>query len=248
MNNLKAIKKAIVLLSGGQDSTTCLYWAKKEFGGENVIAIGFDYGQKHVKELVQAKYIAEHIASVPYIIFPCNGLLGGSSLTNHELSHNDSHNQNAELPASFTAGRNALFLTIAASYGHKWGITDIVTGVCQTDYSGYPDCRREFIDSMEVSLGFGIYGKAYKDVINGEHFCGCKNKVINIHTPLMYLTKAETFKLAKELGCLDVIISHTITDYNGDTTKNEWGMGKTNNPASNIRAKGYEEAKLKGWI
>jgi 7-cyano-7-deazaguanine synthase len=238
-------KKAIVLLSGGQDSTTSLYWAIKKFGGGNVIAIGFDYGQKHVKELVQAKYIAEELAKVPYIIFPCVGLLGGSSLTNHQVDHNEQHTMNAELPASFTAGRNALFLTVAAAYGHKWGITDIVTGVCQTDYSGYPDCRREFINSIEASLSLGIYGNGIRDygddTPNAEPF-------IQIHTPLMYLTKAATFKLAKELGCLDVIIEHTMTDYNGNTTKNEWGMGVDNNPATSLRVKGYYEAKEKGWI
>lgn len=242
------MKQAIVLLSGGQDSTTCLYWAIDKFGKENVKAIGFDYGQKHKAELRQAKHIAEHIAKVPYIIFPCAGLLGGSSLTNHDLNHNAPHSQSPELPASFTAGRNALFLTIAAAYGHKYGITNIVCGVCQTDYSGYPDCRRQFIDSMEASLGLAIYGLSFSDVLEKDSLAGCKNKVINIHTPLMYLTKAETFKLAKELHCLDVILKHTLTDYNGNTTMNEWGMGKEDNPASKIRANGWREAKEKGWV
>lgn len=237
------MKKAIVLLSGGQDSTTCLYWAKQNF--DSVWAVGFDYGQKHRKELFQAKLIAEEIVKVPYIIFPCAGLLGGSSLLESWQSHNSPHEVNADLPASFTAGRNALFLTIAAAYGHKLGITDIVTGVCQTDYSGYPDCRREFIDSMEVSLGLGIYGNAYYDVMQHSFE---KNRVVNIHTPLMYLTKAETFKLAKELGCLDVVLQHTMTDYNGNEKMNEWGMGNEDNPASKIRAAGYREAKEKGWI
>jgi len=233
-------KKCIVLLSGGQDSTTSLYWAIKKFGGGNVVAIGFDYGQKHVKELVQAKYISEEIAKVPYMIFPCTGLLGGSSLVNHQVDHNEQHIMNAELPASFTAGRNALFLTVAAAYGHKWGITDIVTGVCQTDYSGYPDCRMDFIDSMMNSLSLGIYGQLYD-----EEWAESK---VKIHTPLMYLTKAETFKLAKELGCLDVVLEQTMTDYNGNATINDWGMGKEDNPASKIRANGYREAKEKGWI
>jgi 7-cyano-7-deazaguanine synthase len=226
------MKKAIVLLSGGQDSTTCLYWAKANF--DEVTAIGFDYGQKHRKELFQAKKIAEEMAKVPYIIFPCAGLLGGSSLTDHHLNHNHSHEQNSNLPASFTAGRNALFLTVAASYGHKLGITDIVTGICQTDYSGYPDCREEFINAMEMSLSLGIYGM-YKGMVK-------------IHTPLMYLTKAETFKLAKELGCLEIVLEHTMTDYNGNDHRNEWGMGKEDNPASIIRAKGYREAKERGWV
>lgn len=234
------MKKAIVLLSGGQDSTTCLYWAINKFGKENIKAIGFDYGQKHKAEIRQAQKIAE-IAGVSYIVFPCAGLLGGSSLTNKYIDHNAPHSQSPDLPASFTAGRNILFLTVAASYGHKWGITDIVTGVCQTDYSGYPDCRRDFINAMENSLGLGVYGSVYSK----ENLC---NKSVNIHTPLMYLTKAETFKLAKELGCLDVVINYTMTDYNGNMKMNEWGMGEDNNPASSIRAKGYYEAKEKGWI
>jgi 7-cyano-7-deazaguanine synthase len=240
------MKKAIVLLSGGQDSTTCLFWAKKNF--DEIIAIGFDYGQKHKAEIRQADKIA-NIAEVPYFVLPCMGLLGGSSLTNHAVDHNTSHPKNPDLPASFTAGRNALFLTVAAAYGHKWGITDIVTGVCQTDYSGYPDCRREFINAMEVSLGLGLYGKSHNDTF-AEEFkqTGKINSVVNIHTPLMYLTKAETFKLAKELGCLEIVINETMTDYNGSTKINEWGMGEDNNPATNLRVKGFYEAKEKGWI
>jgi 7-cyano-7-deazaguanine synthase len=223
-------KSCIVLLSGGQDSTTCLYWAKQNF--EEVVAIGFDYGQTHRQELFQAKKIAQD-ANVEYIIFPAVGLLGGSSLTNHDLNHNSEHKDADGLPASFTAGRNALFLTVAASYGHRRGIAEIVTGVCQTDYSGYPDCRLTFIVSMKMALSFGIYGKG---------------DLLEIHTPLMHLTKAETWKLAKELGCFDVIVNDTMTDYNGSTERNDWGYGREDNPASKLRANGYREAKEKGWI
>lgn len=219
--------KAIVLLSGGQDSTTCLYWAKNKF--EEVFAVGFDYGQMHEQELEQAKIIANKIG-VTYKVFDVKGLLASSSLT-EKTDHNLKSNINKELPASFTAGRNLLFLTIASSYGASLGIKDIVTGVCQTDYSGYPDCRRNTIDAVQLmlSLGIGI----------GD---------IRIHTPLMYLTKAETWKLAKELNCLEVIINDTLTDYNGDMTKNEWGYGINNNPATDLRVKGFYEAKEKGWI
>lgn len=236
------MKKAIVLLSGGQDSTTCLFWAKKNF--DEVVAIGFDYGQKHAAELAQAAQIAR-MANVQYVVFPAQGLLGGSSLTNHRLNHNEAHMQNNGLPASFTAGRNALFLTVAAAFGHKLGITDIVTGVCQTDYSGYPDCRRDFIDAMEESLGWGIYGKPFQSPGNDTSI---RVPTVRIHTPLMYKTKAETWALANELGCLDIIIHYTLTDYNGDTTMNEWGMGKEDNPASKLRAEGYREAVSRGWI
>jgi 7-cyano-7-deazaguanine synthase len=229
--------KAVVLLSGGQDSTTSLFWALKKFN--DVVAIGFNYGQKHLLELQQARHIAQDIAKVPYKVFNIEGLLGGSSLTDHNIDHNVLHNDSG-LPASFTAGRNILFLTIAAGYGHRIGASDIVTGVCETDYSGYPDCRREFIDAMQESLTLGVHGHKY-----APH--SFENS-IKIHTPLMYLSKAETFKMANELGCLDVILSVTLTDYNGDTTMNEWGMGKEDNPASVLRAKGYREAKEKGWV
>lgn len=219
--------KAVVLLSGGQDSTTCLYWAKNNF--KEVFAVGFDYGQMHIKELEQAKKIAKN-ANVSYKIFDIKGLLCPSSLTEHS-DHNQKSNINHELPASFTAGRNLLFLTIASSYGANLGINDIVTGVCQTDYSGYPDCRRNTIDAMQLTLSLGI---------------GIND--IRIHTPLMYLDKAETWKMAKELNCLDIIINDTLTDYNGDTTMNEWGMGINNNPATELRVKGFYEAKKNNWI
>ncbi len=221
------MKKALVLLSGGQDSTTCLYWAKKKF--DNVEAIGFDYGQMHVKELEQAQKIAND-AGVKYKIFDIKGLLASSSLTEH-TDHNENSYLNNDLPASFTSGRNILFLSIAGSYASERGVSDIVTGVCQTDYSGYPDCRKTTIDAMQsvLSLGYGA----------GD---------FRIHTPLMYINKAETWKLAKELMCLDVIINDTLTDYNGDMTLNEWGRGVDNNPATELRVKGFYEAKKKGWI
>lgn len=219
--------KAVVLLSGGQDSTTCLYWAKKRF--KSVLAIGFDYGQNHINELSQARKIASD-ANIPYKIMDVKELLASSSLTEHS-DHNEASYLNESLPASFTSGRNLLFLTIASSYGAEMGVTDIVTGVCQTDYNGFPDCRRTTIDSMQttLSLGMGI----------GD---------IRIHTPLMYLTKAETWKLANELGILSVIIEDTMTDYDGDMTINEWGYGIADNPASKLRKKGFYEAKEQGWI
>ena len=219
--------RSVILLSGGQDSTTCLYWAKKHFS--EIFAIGFDYGQMHIKELEQAKKIASDIG-VSYKVFDIKGLLAPSSLTEN-TDHNEKSKINKELPASFTAGRNLLFLTIAASYAASLGVSNIVTGVCQTDFSGYPDCRRNTIDAMQLALSLGI---------------GIGD--IRIHTPLMYLTKAETWKLAKELNCLSVIVNDTLTDYNGNTTKNEWGMGVNDNPATDLRIKGFYEAKQNGWI
>lgn len=219
--------KSIVLLSGGQDSTTCLYWAKQNFA--EVYAVGFDYGQMHSIELEKAKIITERIG-VNYKVFNVRGLLAPSSLTQH-TDHNKTSAINSELPSSFTAGRNILFLSIAGSYAAEIGSCDIITGVCQTDCSGYPDCRRNTIDAMQLSLSLGL---GINDV--------------RIHTPLMYLTKAQTWKLAKDLGCLDVIIKDTMTDYNGSLKKNEWGYGELDNPASKLRVKGFYEAKEKGWI
>ena len=220
-------ESAVILLSGGQDSTTCLYWAKSRF--KKLYAIGFDYGQRHRVELTQAQKIADAV-SVPYKIFDMKNLLAPSSLT-AEGDHNEKSNINAELPASFTAGRNILFLTVAASFAATVGANDLICGVCQTDYSGYPDCRQHTIDAMQLtlSLGAGI----------GD---------VRIHTPLMYLTKAQTWKMAKDLDCLDVIINDTVSDYNGTMIKQEWGYGVLDNPASELRARGYFEAKDKNWI
>ena len=218
----------LVLFSGGQDSTTCLYWALREF--ERVEAIGFRYGQKHVIELEQAAKIAEK-AGVPFTVLDVTGLLAFSSLTEHEKDSNAPHELAPDLPASFVPGRNALFLTTAASFAYTRGIHDLVGGMCQTDYSGYPDCRRDFIDATEKSLSLALEAPT------------------RIHTPLMDLTKAETWKLANDLGCLEIVREMSHTDYNGDRSeRHEWGYGKLDNPASILRAKGYEEAKEAGWV
>ena len=219
---------ALVLFSGGQDSTTCLYWAKQRFA--RVECLGFDYGQKHHVELEQAAKIAR-AADVPFSICDIRRTLSGSALTEHTKDMNAEHEKNTELPASFVPGRNALFLTLASSHAYNRDIFDLVAGMCQTDYSGYPDCRRTFVDAIQTSLSLAME-------------CDFR-----IHTPLMYLTKAQTWRLAKELDILDIVRTETHTDYNGDrTTLNEWGYGKLDNPASELRAKGYEEAKANGWL
>lgn len=224
--------KAIVLLSGGQDSTVCLFWALDKF--DSVEAVGFDYGQKHRQELEQANKIAE-LAGVSYTIFDTRNLLFGSSLVDHTQDVSDPHEINADLPSSFTAGRNLLFLTLAASYGFNTGVFDIITGICETDYSGYPDCRENFRASAQVAISLALGAD------------------VRIHAPLMYLSKAETWRLAADLSdqdrnVVEIVRTMTLTDYNGDMTENEWGFGKINNPASMLRAKGYLEAKEKGWI
>jgi len=220
--------KALVLFSGGQDSTTCLYWAKKQFN--TVEALGFRYGQKHDVELRQAEIIAAQ-AQVPFRVLDITGMLQGSALTEHDKAMAGPHELNENLPASFVPGRNAVFLTIATSFAYTHNISDLVGGMCQTDYSGYPDCRRVFIDALQTTMTLAL------------------EKAVRIHTPLMYLTKAETWKLAYDLGVLDIVRDFSHTDYNGDrTTYNEWGYGKLDNPASELRAKGYAEAKANGWL
>lgn len=224
---------ALVLFSGGQDSTTCLYWAKARF--DCVEAIGFDYGQRHAVELAQAATIAA-LAGVPYTVLDLRGTLGGSALTEAGRDVNAPHERAPELPASFVPGRNAVFLAHAAAFAFTRGIQDgatvhLVGGMCQTDYSGYPDCRLDFVEAMERALGLALAAD------------------VRIHTPLMHLTKAETWRLANELGCLDVVVEHSHTDYHGDRSeRHPWGYGKLDNPASVLRAKGFEEARAKGWI
>jgi 7-cyano-7-deazaguanine synthase len=221
-------RSALVLFSGGQDSTTCLYWAVQAF--EYVEAVGFFYGQKHAVELEQAHLIAEK-AGIAFTTFDISGTLQGSALIEHDKDVSGAHEHNPDLPASFVPGRNALFLTLAASFAYTKGIFDLVGGMCQTDYSGYPDCRRVFIDAQQTTLSLAL-----------DHD-------LRIHTPLMYLTKAETWKLAADLGVLDVVRDLSHTDYNGDrSTYHEWGYGKLDNPASILRARGYQEAKEKGWV
>ena len=219
---------ALVLFSGGQDSTTCLYWALKRFS--RVSCIAFDYGQKHRVELQQAEQIA-NLAEVALEIVDIRNTLSGSSLTEHDKDMGSPHERNEALPASFVPGRNALFLTLAASHAYNQDVFDLVGGMCQTDYSGYPDCRRVFVDAIQTSLSLAME---------------CD---LRIHTPLMYMTKAETWKLAADLGILEIVCEHSHTDYNGDRThRNEWGYGKLDNPASQLRARGYQEAKDRGWI
>lgn len=225
---------ALVLFSGGQDSTTCLFWALRYF--ERVEAIGFSYGQKHAVEIEQARRIAE-AAGVSYEVKDLSGLLAGSSLTEHEKDSNDAHDLAPDLPASFVPGRNALFLTIAAAHAFLRGTHDLVGGMCQTDYSGYPDCRLDFVESQERTLGLAL------------------DQPVRVHTPLMHLTKAETWKLAKDLGevrgldVLETVREMSHTDYNGDRTeRHAWGYGRLDNPASVLRARGYAEAEARGWL
>jgi 7-cyano-7-deazaguanine synthase len=231
--------KAIVVFSGGQDSVTCLHWAMNRF--ESVEAITFQYGQKHEIEIEQAKLILE-LEGVKQIIVPLDqslGFLAESALTsNGDVSQINKYG----LPSSFVPGRNGIFLYNAYVYALKTNADAIVTGVCQTDYSGYPDCRKEFIDLLIQAMAYGVFGETH---LGPE-----------IETPLMYLNKAQTFELAKKEGCLQQVIDLSHTCYNGKRTHNhEWGYsaesGKPEDPfcpACTLRKKGYEEAIRDGFI
>lgn len=212
--------KTVVVLSGGQDSTTCLYWARK-LGGGDVYAITFDYGQRHAAEIQAAIEIAKEAGVVMHRVVDMKGYgsLAKSALTEQSVDVKPDgglHN----LPSTFTPGRNLVFLTVAASWAISLGAQDIVTGVCQTDYSGYPDCRRNTIDALETAIKLG------NDL-----------DIFHIHTPLMSLTKKETVELARDLGCLDAM-KKTITCYHGKRP----GCGEC--PACALRKKGFEEAGI----
>jgi 7-cyano-7-deazaguanine synthase len=217
------MKKVLIVLSGGQDSVTCLVKALSEANFE-VHAIGFKYGQKHATELECAQQICNKF-SVPFTIheIPSLVLLADSALTTAG-DVGAVHHRDASLPASFVPNRNALFLTIAHAYAQKIGAERIVTGVCQTDYSGYPDCREEFVQMLERALNVGY------------------NTNIQIETPLMHLTKAETFLMAFEAGHLDTVLEMSHTCYNGDrTNRHEWGYGCGECPACKLRANGWDD-------
>lgn len=206
----------LVLFSGGQDSTTCLYWAKRKF--RNVYALSFIYGQKHQKEVEVAKKIANK-ASVKLEIMDVSfiGRLGNNSLTNDSLSM-DMEKPSEGFPNTFVPGRNLFFLSIAAVYAREHNINHIVTGVSQTDFSGYPDCRDAFIKSLNVTLNLAM----------DEQFI--------LHTPLMWIDKAETWAMADELGVFDIIRNETMTCYNGIA-----GDGCGHCPACLLRKKGLDK-------
>lgn len=209
-------EKALVVFSGGQDSTTCLFWAKREF--REVMALSYRYGQKHVKEVELAHAIAEK-AGVEHVIIdvPLIGQLGHNSLTDTSMEIEKSKPKD-ELPSTFVPGRNLFFLSIAAVRAREMGIRHLVTGVSQTDYSGYPDCHDAFIKSLNVTLNLAM---DYQFVI---------------HTPLMWIDKAQTWALANELGVLDLVRNETLTCYNGII-----GDGCGHCPACQLRREGLEK-------
>lgn len=207
-------RKVVVIHSGGQDSTTCLLLAIQEYGVENVHAMTFQYGQRHHIELEKAKWICQDLRVTHHIldmsamqVFAPNAMMNET-----EIKTGDNG-----VPNTLVDGRNALFLLYAAIYAKSQGMTDIMTGVCETDFSGYPDCRDVFIKSMNVTLNLAM------------------DYNFNIRTPLMYLTKAQTWQLADELGALDYVREHTHTCYMGV----EGGCGEC--PSCILREKGLAE-------
>ncbi len=216
MRTLINRKSAIVVFSGGQDSTTCLFWAKERY--EEVIAVSFDYGQKHVLELECAKDLCKKY-NVEHHILDLGLLnqLAPNSLTRVDIEVDKNHDTE-EPPNSFVDGRNLLFLTFVAIFAKQRKINTIITGVSQSDFSGYPDCRDVFIKSLNVTLNLSM------------------DFEFLVETPLMWIDKMETWKLADDLNVLDIIKNETLTCYNGVI-----GDGCGDCPACDLRRKGYED-------
>jgi len=217
MNN-----SALVVFSGGQDSTTCLFWALQKF--EKVETITFNYNQRHKNEIDCAINIAKEL-NVPHRVIDMSLL---NQLAPNALTRNDMEiepGEQGQLPNTFVDGRNLLFLSFAAVVAKQQGIQHIVTGVCETDFSGYPDCRDVFIKSLNVTLNLAM---DYTFVID---------------TPLMWIDKSETWELADQLGRLEYVQHNTLTCYNGII-----GPGCGECPACKLRSAGLEKYLAKKGV
>ncbi|MGQ0672091.1 MAG: 7-cyano-7-deazaguanine synthase QueC [Hyphomicrobium sp.] len=226
---------ALVLFSGGQDSTVCLAWALGRF--ERVETVGFSYGQRHAVELEQRRIVldllredgrgAARLGDDVVLDLPALAAISETALTR------DSEITFAEtgLPTTFVPGRNLLFLTYAAALAYRRGIGTLVAGMCETDYSGYPDCRRSTIDVLERGLSLGM------------------DRPLRIATPLMHIDKAGTWALARDLGgerLVNLIVEATHTCYRGDRSRRHaWGYGCGTCPACELRAAGWH--KWQSW-
>jgi 7-cyano-7-deazaguanine synthase len=222
--------QALVLFSGGQDSTVCLAWALDRF--DQVETVGFDYGQRHAAELAarpriraalqesfprwSGKLGADHLISLN-----APRAIGGSALTEAMAIEMGKDG----LPTTFVPGRNLMFLTAAAALGYRRAIADLVGGMCETDFSGYPDCRNDTMQAMAKALSLGLA------------------RDVRIHTPLMFIDKAQTWKLAHDLGgdaLIALIVEDSVTCYEGDRVRrHDWGYGCGVCPACELRAKGF---------
>ena len=224
-------KSALVLFSGGQDSTTCLAHALKSY--ERVETIAFDYRQRHHVELeARLTVLAEIRRQFPQwaprlgqdhvLDLAVLGEVSETSLTRETAFQMES----SGLPNTFVPGRNLLFMTLAAAVAYRRDLQVIVTGVCETDFSGYPDCRDDTMKAMQLALSLGM------------------DKRYLIETPLMWIDKADTWRMAESLGgkaLVDLIVEHTHTCYLGDRTHRQpWGYGCGSCPACELRARGWE--------
>ena len=225
---------ALVLFSGGQDSTTCLAHALSRY--QRVETMGFDYGQRHRVELqARLKVLEEIRQQFPEWAHKLDqdhvldlAVLGTVSETS--LTRDTAFKMEASgLPNTFVPGRNLLFLTLAAAVAYRRGLEVIVTGVCETDFSGYPDCRDDTMKAMQLALSLGM------------------DKRFLIETPLMWIDKADTWRMAQDLGgqaLVDVMVEHTHTCYLGDREhRHAWGYGCGTCPACELRQRGYEKFK-----
>ncbi len=224
--------RALVLFSGGQDSTVCLAWALERF--EQVETIGFDYGQRHAAELAARPRLLGAIGDIHaewrdrlgddhLIPLSAPRAIGGSALTDGmaiEMGRDG-------LPNTFVPARNLMFLTAAAALGYRRDIADLVGGMCETDFSGYPDCRNNTIQATAKALSLGLA------------------REVRIHTPLMFIDKAATWTLARDLGgeaLVSLIVEESVTCYEGNRThRHDWGYGCGACPACDLRAKGFEK-------
>ena len=226
----KPANSALVLFSGGQDSATCLAWALARY--ERVETVGFDYGQRHAVEM-QARLavregmkrvlpgLADRLGPDHVIDLTGYGRIAESALTADRAIEMDARG----LPTTFVPGRNLIFFTFAGALAYRRGARHLVAGMCETDYSGYPDCRDDTVKAMQVALGLGM------------------DRRFVVHTPLMWVDKAGTFALAEQIGgrpLLDLVIEATHSCYIGDRThRHEWGYGCGTCPACKLRAEGF---------
>ncbi len=221
---------ALVLFSGGQDSTTCLAWALDRF--ERVETVGFAYGQRHLVEMDCRPPLLERLAALrpdwrarlgPDEVIDLSAL---GAVSETALTREVAIEMGAEgLPNTFVPGRNLVFLTFAAALAYRRGLRHLVAGMCETDYSGYPDCRDDTIKALQVALNLGM------------------ERRFVVHTPLMWIDKAETWRLAAALGgdrLVRLIVEDTHSCYLGDRgTRHDWGFGCGDCPACALRAEGY---------
>ena len=228
------LDSALVLFSGGQDSTVCLAWALERFA--RVETIGFDYGQRHAVELEVRPRIRERLAALSE---PWRSRLGGDHVVRIDALAAISESaltreaaieiSETGLPTTFVPGRNLIFLSFAGALAYRRGIKHLVAGMCETDFSGYPDCRDDTVKAMQLALTLGM------------------DRRYVIHTPLMWIDKAQTFALALEIGgetLVELLLTETHTCYLGDREHlHPWGFGCGECPACRLRAEGYAKWK-----